>query len=1271
MTDLQGSGLGAVVDVGVPQGSVELSTHPRAIDLGWRAGEGRYFNAGVLLMDLAKLRLDLEFWKRVAADEIRRPVLEGNPGSLQQGSISTAIGGGPFPHKDQDVLNIWLRKARLGWFPLDHKWNAQGLGTYAKHRLQASEGLYPAVFTIDELQHLERDSAIVHFTGCVSPSLFGVASPFTKVPSKPWGFWRGSFNPFSTEWWMHYERLRQSFTAAGLTDFSDVTAGWKDEVANALLSDIDELGQLASRLGHRHVEAVMQEAHMAIGFLCRHSRRFQAAEVEGQESESENSVTPSKPTVSIRNSSFDSELEVAIVGGAGMIGSQVVALLAARGVNVRVIDSFEHGSLSHLPGDARRVSIARHDIRNVSRYGALFHQSKAAVLLAPHAETFKPCGCPFYGQMGVEVTEAFCRAATAARCIKTVVLVCSSCSLKEDAMTASISPEIRSVMRQRGIALRVVRLPNVYGCSMHNSDIPNHILSRLLLLGMTNTLAHAGTAEKREICPLLHVSDAAAAVVEACFESGYVSWPVDPETSGMEISFSAQSSPKTVLELCGLIERITDRAGERFSTTSEVESTVWNSEFNTESDAGDAGGLGWQPKTSIDMGVVHLAATILRRKGTPLMVGLPITSRGISEETAEARLKCLAAGLPREAHCYVAVDCDDEIYALKDLTWFSSILGRPCTKIMLEPQVASVPFATYAVYNELVQTGLRDGKHFFVLLGDDVRLSNNSWFPALQERFKTLQSISCVDRFGFGVVAIHDTSAPGFPTFPVVHRTHIELMKGRFCPEDFVNQDADPWVWELYRRFGAAVFLDPIHVTLDNGVGGAEGTPRYERNHLHGWKDGLLAQSIDRVRRQCNVPESALTTTIDVVIPSFRVATHVLEKIVRMQVPDTVSTLFIIIIDNPESPNIEEVKNFESTHSPRVRVRVQSSNMGVAAARNRGIDESAADWILFLDDDVEPSQHCLREYAKSVEAFGHSASGFVGPSTFPRPANLHTRAVQLSDITYFWNLADKPFHPWQKSCSGYVPTPIPWGVTANLVLKRLASVRFRAGFPATGGGEDIAMCLDTQAALGLPLRACVAGHVEHPWWGGGRFSSWRFFAWTQGDGLLVDLYPHLTFRAPPNVVELSALAAVVGVSLLALPNSFSDPAGKLAAVGGWVAYIWVCEIAMDAMQLLTDGRLGWTQEDAAKGWAVASLNSIAASLLATKVKNHVELGHLWVHAKRGRLFNLCKRFDWFCGLWPEVVALERSKALQRLLVFSAPLAFLVFSPGLRRSIWNT
>lgn len=152
-TDLKKKPIGAVVDVGHPMGHAGVR-------------RGSYFNAGVLLLDLAKVRSTLPQLVQ-AADE-------------RQSSR----------YKDQDALNAHFRD---DWLSLDLKWNAQGLGTYA-------ECAYPDRNALD-LEGM-KDASIVHFTGPVDPTLPELLNPFVQpCTAKPWGYAGSPGHPFEEEWW--------------------------------------------------------------------------------------------------------------------------------------------------------------------------------------------------------------------------------------------------------------------------------------------------------------------------------------------------------------------------------------------------------------------------------------------------------------------------------------------------------------------------------------------------------------------------------------------------------------------------------------------------------------------------------------------------------------------------------------------------------------------------------------------------------------------------------------------------------------------------------------------------------------------------------------------------------------------------------------------------------------------------------------------------------------------------------------------------------------
>lgn len=118
--DMMGKAIGAAIDIGFPMGHDAISRAP-------------YFNAGVLLMDLTKMRSGSAGLKEVA---------------LQKKSSRFA---------DQDALNVHFKD---DWHEFSLSWNAQGLGTYADCPSPERRDLDLAAM---------KEPQIVHFTGPVHP----------------------------------------------------------------------------------------------------------------------------------------------------------------------------------------------------------------------------------------------------------------------------------------------------------------------------------------------------------------------------------------------------------------------------------------------------------------------------------------------------------------------------------------------------------------------------------------------------------------------------------------------------------------------------------------------------------------------------------------------------------------------------------------------------------------------------------------------------------------------------------------------------------------------------------------------------------------------------------------------------------------------------------------------------------------------------------------------------------------------------------------------
>lgn len=1274
--DLKGQPIAAVLDVGLPRGHAGLEDH------GWDCAVDSYLNAGVLVLDLPKLWPELPRWTAFCHEH-----------------------GQHLRNADQDVVNLWVRGR---WLPLPATWNAQGLGTYAWHRVHDSSPQLPQVFTEAALRELEVDCNIVHFTGSKSPRPSELLNEYATAPAKPWGYWRARGHPFADEWHAvsnsldallappGADRSSGDGAEAGLDAPSLAVVGDGDvrDVLRALKRDVDDL---QSRLRDVRSDAAADTLSRVHGALLA-ELRWGAIATRPVQPHLHESASLGEATVGAGAGAATSAVPtglqrgalVVVTGGAGFIGPHVVRALVKEGYRVRVADDMSRGSPLSVDGDVELLSVDLTVPANASR---ALEGADAVIHLAARV-----AGCPyvFSGDGTVEldtwigterVDGAVIAASAKSATLSAFIYVASACSYPqgkqqaplEEAVPlgesdllpaepesgygwAKLSGELKARQLARVKQCRIVRLHNVYGPGMRydaSAQVVPALVHRGLTTEPTTPLEFGGSGQ--QFRDFLHVDDAVRALLLA-LRASPEDWPSSrcvPFGTGVGV---------TIRTLAEEVARATGHGG------SVLPVDMVEGDRGRVCDTAEASRLGWTAAVPLSEGVASVVHDVQRRLAPCLAVGLPLTSKGKdSEEEVVATLRALGERLPVETRAYVAVDDTDPICASKPTQWYESALGVLVTLLVLPTER---PFPAYRVYNQLFRRAYDDGMEFFVLLGDDVRLSKRDWLPDVRCAFRRIQrslqaslggAAAVSVPFGVGVVAIPDDTSPGFPCFPVVHRWHAAMMGGRFCPDLFVNQDADPWVWEVYRRIGAAVFLDREALVMSNTVGGALSEPRYERQHVD-WKFdavhdhtvralqhlGVDAERADRVLR-LQTPLSdedaalaaALPVTLDVVVPSYRVNVDVLRTILSMRVPQGVSTLFIVVIDNPQADAIDAAKALEAHPDlwGRVRVRVQPTNMGVSEARNRGVRESAAQWVLFIDDDVTPSPSTLEEYAAAIKALGTQACGFVGPTRFPPPTNLLCAAVHASHLTYFWGLpANSPM------TAGEGHPSVPWGVTANLVLRRTRGLRFDPVFPRTGGGEDIAACLDVQRELALPLLCAPKVDVTHPWWDGGRFSSWRFFAWTQGDGLLMDMYPQHRYRCPPNAVEATAI-----VLLACVVHSFiAASAGKAVLPPTWwlasAAAIWAVEFAADGYTTLTDAsapRGAWakaTSSTAVGFW----LRRVATSALATVFKNHVELGHLWVQLKRARWANVCARFDWHCGQFAPAVGIERRRVWARL-----------------------
>ncbi len=150
------------------------------------------------------------------------------------------------------------------------------------------------------------------------------------------------------------------------------------------------------------------------------------------------------------------------------------------------------------------------------------------------------------------------------------------------------------------------------------------------------------------------------------------------------------------------------------------------------------------------------------------------------------------------------------------------------------------------IWRSLARLAWQDGCDFFALFGDDVTIHTKGWAAEVRKSFsRMVESSGETLPFGFGCVALCDNTFPYFPSFPVVHKTHIDAFGGEIFPPIFYNQDADPYLFELYKRWNASVFSD---VRLTNKIGGnGEVETRYEKQHATDWTHEPVAEGVRRL----------------------------------------------------------------------------------------------------------------------------------------------------------------------------------------------------------------------------------------------------------------------------------------------------------------------------------------------------------------------------------------------------------------------------------------
>jgi GT2 family glycosyltransferase len=504
----------------------------------------------------------------------------------------------------------------------------------------------------------------------------------------------------------------------------------------------------------------------------------------------------------------------------------------------------------------------------------------------------------------------------------------------------------------------------------------------------------------------------------------------------------------------------------------------------------------------------------------------------------------------------------------------------------------SDPFLICALWMCMAETAHKKGADIVALFGDDVKLHN---IASLIREIKKLRAD------GYKCIAIKESNHPSWPTFQALDaRSFVTNMRDLFYTF-FVNQDADPFVFEYYRRLGQATWTRAIHVTnIHGGVRGGLNTckpPRYKPIHVE-WKQLLPSLTVNTV------------LTIDILVPMHRVNIVFIKKLLHLNSDHTFDHRICVCIDNfLYDDTRRKLVELESQHPEILRIRVNATNIGASETRNRLFSESHSDYCIFLDDDVLPHPDLLLEYARAFRKHP-CAAGFVGLSEHPRDERFWTDGIHANSL-YFWHIA-----------TNQPDGPVPWGVTANLAVRWNDRVKFDPRFPKSGGGEDVDFCLRIDGYF-MPVPKAI---IVHPW----RNSAWqmyrRMFQWAVGDSMLNEKYgSRMTFRTLPSLPELLIFWVVIS------PGT-----------------IWIPVMAETMTYYFTEFALHPMIHGQRSHPMFANMfigRQIIVLFFGCIARNASFMGQAYGHLSRRAPAHLTTRFDWFFGENPKFRWFEQIRAL--------------------------
>ena len=180
------------------------------------------------------------------------------------------------------------------------------------------------------------------------------------------------------------------------------------------------------------------------------------------------------------------------------------------------------------------------------------------------------------------------------------------------------------------------------------------------------------------------------------------------------------------------------------------------------------------------------------------------------------------------------------------------------------------------------------------------------------------------------------------------------------------------------------------------------------------------------------------TKKVSIIVITYNAKDDLMECIESLEKQDYNEKEIIIVNDASTDGTLNFLEKYQSQTPLKMVVIANDRNLGVAGARNVGIQHAAGDIIAFMDSDCVADQNWVLELVKGFE---HKDIGAVGGSMFD------------GHISNIWELVRKG-HDYVAHSEGYVPFIKGCNMTfdTNVLKKYMFNDEIKYGY------EDLLLC---------------------------------------------------------------------------------------------------------------------------------------------------------------------------------------------------------------------